>query len=144
MGVNKNISILMLFDCVRVNTGLGFHRICNSEKKGGICELMDSHHITSRGTIFGRRGCGEFVYHVSYCDERVVMTIYGFQIFCDVSSGVQGYALIWHMGGVCQYMGAPQRLGFLGGLKNLTPYYLQDTRQVFQVWHNLCSELTSM
>jgi hypothetical protein len=25
MGVNKNISILMLFDCVRVNTGLGFH-----------------------------------------------------------------------------------------------------------------------
>jgi hypothetical protein len=58
------------------------------KKKGGICELMDSHHITSRGTIFGRRGCGEFVYHVSYCDERVVMTIYGFQIFCDVSSGV--------------------------------------------------------
>ena len=34
MGVNKNISILMLFDCVRVNTGLGFHWICNSEKKG--------------------------------------------------------------------------------------------------------------
>ena len=33
--MNKNISILMLFDCVRVNTGLGFHRICNSEKKGG-------------------------------------------------------------------------------------------------------------
>ena len=25
MGLNKNISILMLFDCVRVNTGLGFH-----------------------------------------------------------------------------------------------------------------------
>jgi hypothetical protein len=25
MGFNKNISILMLFDCVRVNTGLGFH-----------------------------------------------------------------------------------------------------------------------
>jgi hypothetical protein len=25
MGVNKNISILMLFDYVRVNTGLGFH-----------------------------------------------------------------------------------------------------------------------
>ena len=23
--VNKNISILMLFDCVRVNTGLDFH-----------------------------------------------------------------------------------------------------------------------
>ena len=25
MGVNKNISMLMLFDCVRVNIGLGFH-----------------------------------------------------------------------------------------------------------------------
>jgi hypothetical protein len=25
MGVNKNISILMLFDCMRVNTGLGSH-----------------------------------------------------------------------------------------------------------------------
>ncbi len=34
MGVNKNISILMLFDCVRVNTSLGFHWICNRKKKG--------------------------------------------------------------------------------------------------------------
>jgi hypothetical protein len=34
MGVNKNISILMLFDCVLVNTGLGFHWICNSGKQG--------------------------------------------------------------------------------------------------------------
>ena len=34
MGVNKNISILMLFDCVRVCTSLGFHWICNREKKG--------------------------------------------------------------------------------------------------------------
>ena len=42
MGVNKNISILMLFDCVRANISLGFHWICNSEKMGGICELMDS------------------------------------------------------------------------------------------------------
>jgi hypothetical protein len=25
MDANKDISILMLFDCVRVNTGLGFH-----------------------------------------------------------------------------------------------------------------------
>ena len=39
------------------------------------------------GTIFGRRGCGEFFYHESYCDERVVMNIYGFQFFCDVCSG---------------------------------------------------------
>ena len=35
MGVNKNISILMLYDCVRVNTGLGSHWICNNEKRGG-------------------------------------------------------------------------------------------------------------
>jgi hypothetical protein len=34
MGVNQNISILMLFDCMRVNTGLGSHWICNSEKGG--------------------------------------------------------------------------------------------------------------
>ena len=38
--MNKNISILMLFDCMRVNTGLGSHWICNSEKKRVICELM--------------------------------------------------------------------------------------------------------
>ena len=25
MGVNKNISIFMLFDCMQVNTGLGIH-----------------------------------------------------------------------------------------------------------------------
>jgi len=41
MGVNKNISILMLFDCVRVNTGLGFHWICNSEKRGGVYMWID-------------------------------------------------------------------------------------------------------
>jgi len=31
-------------------------------------------------------GAGIFFYHDSYCD--VVMTIYGFQIFCDVGSGL--------------------------------------------------------
>jgi hypothetical protein len=42
MGVNKNISILMLFDCMRVNTGLGSHWICNSgEKKGGRYMWID-------------------------------------------------------------------------------------------------------
>jgi len=41
MGVNKNISILNLFDCVRVKTGLGFHWICNSEKKGGYMWIDD-------------------------------------------------------------------------------------------------------
>ena len=67
-------------------------------------------------------GCREFFYHESYCDESVVMTIYEFQIFCDVSSGV-GYAPIWEMGGVYPYMGTPQRRGFFGGLKLITPYY---------------------
>jgi hypothetical protein len=39
-------------------------------------------HIASKeGTIFGRRGARNFAYHESYCDERVVMTIYGFQFF---------------------------------------------------------------
>ena len=54
-------------------------------------------HIASKeGTIFGRRGAGNFAYHESYCDERVVMTIYGFQIyFGDISSGGGwGYALV--------------------------------------------------
>jgi hypothetical protein len=32
----KYISFLMLFDCVRVNTGLGFHWICIREKKGRL------------------------------------------------------------------------------------------------------------
>jgi hypothetical protein len=33
------------------------------------------------------------------------MTIYEFQIFCDVSSGGWIRVLIWHMGGVYPYMG---------------------------------------
>ena len=41
MGVNKNISILMLFDCVWVNTGLGvFIESVKVKRGGGICELM--------------------------------------------------------------------------------------------------------
>ena len=34
-----------------------------------------------------------------------------------------GYALIWHMGGAYPYMGTPQRRGFLGCIKLITPYY---------------------
>ena len=41
MGVNKNISIFMLFDCVQVNTGLGFHWICNRGEKGGYMWIDD-------------------------------------------------------------------------------------------------------
>jgi hypothetical protein len=156
----------MLFDCVRVNTGLGFHWICNSEKKrgGGICKLMmllilnhfsffdllvvfdwwthTNRDVTLPFWVIGKvecdesneggwdhiwsSGCGKFFYHESYCDERVVMTIYEFQMFCDVSSGGWGYALIGHMGGVYLYMGTPQRHGFFGGLKRNTPYYSHD------------------
>ena len=142
MGVNKNISILMIFDCVLVNTGLRFHWICKREERGGgICKLMIisilnhfsllrllivfdwwkhinidvtlpfwvimrsgrrnvMNHIASRGTIFGRSfvGVRGFFYHESYCNESVIMTIYGFlniQIVCEVSSGM----------GLCPYMG---------------------------------------
>jgi hypothetical protein len=36
MGVNKNISIFMLFDCVRVNTGLVFiESVIVGGKRGG-------------------------------------------------------------------------------------------------------------
>jgi len=34
-----------------------------------------------------------------------------------------GYALIGHRGGVYPYMGTPQRRGFLGCIKLITPYY---------------------
>jgi hypothetical protein len=128
MGVNNNISIFMLFECVQVNTGLGFHWICNSGNKGGICELMMlsilnhfslfdllvvfdwwthinrdvtlpfwvivrsgrwnvMNHIPTRGDHIWSSGCGECFQHESYYDESVIMTIYEFQIFCDVRSG---------------------------------------------------------
>jgi hypothetical protein len=62
----------------------------------------DESYCNEKGGHIWSSGCGEFFYHESYCDERVVMTIYGFQI-----SGGWGYALIWNMGGVYPYMGTP-------------------------------------
>ena len=60
---------------------------------------MRNHIASKEGTIFGRRGVGNFVYHESYCDERVVMTIYGFQIFLVTSvpgeGGVMPLYSIW-------------------------------------------------
>jgi hypothetical protein len=133
MGVNKNISILMLFDCVRVNTNLGFHWICyrkKEKKRGGgyvnwwwyqswtiflyyacwsfligenISIWSSSFRFESscsrdgemwwiilqrKGPYLVVGGVGNFFYHESYWDESVIMTIYGFQNFCDVSSGV--------------------------------------------------------
>jgi hypothetical protein len=58
-----------------------------------------------------------------------------FKFFGDVSSGGWGYALIWHMGGVYPYMGTPQRRGFFGGLKLITPYYCYFSKQKFN-FHN--------
>ena len=82
--------------------------------RSGRWNVMNHIATMGGGTIFGRRGCGEFFYHESYCDERVVMTIYGFQIFCDVSSGGWCYALIWHMGGSTHIWGRRNAAGFLG------------------------------
>jgi hypothetical protein len=50
------------------------------------------------------------------------MTIYGFQMLSDVSSG-GGVMSLYDMGGVYPYIGTPQRRGFLGCIKLITPYY---------------------
>jgi hypothetical protein len=163
----------MPFDCVQVNTGLGFHWICNSEKKGGYMWIDDvinlelffsfwpvgrfwlvntyqygwhpsvlSHRsfgtvecdesYSNEGDRIWSSGCGELFYRKSYCDENIVMTIYGFQIFCGVSSGRWGYALIWHMGGAYPYMATPQHHWFLGWLKCPLPYYWR-----WHHWHHI-------
>ena len=71
--------------------------------------------------------CGEFFYHESYCDERVVMTIYGFQIFCDVSSGGLGLCPYMTYGrDIPIYGDAATPRVFLGCLKCPLPYYLPD------------------
>jgi hypothetical protein len=73
-------------------------------------------HIASRGTIFGRSFVGVrefFLPWVIYCDESVIMTIYGFlniQIICDVISGV---GLCPYMGNVCVYGFIWERRRFL-------------------------------
>ena len=159
----------MLFDCVRVCPSLGFHWICNREKRGvyvnwwwyqswtiflyyacwssligeNISIWMFPFRFESscardcwiwriilhRGgsyLVVLSSGCGDFFYHESYCDESVIMTIYGFlniQIFCDVSSGVE---LCPYMGNGCVYgliWFPPSLLVFLGCIKNHTPYY---------------------
>ena len=66
-------------------------------------------------------GCGHLFYHESYCDQSVIMTIYGFEFFCDVSSGV----------GICPYMTYGLGLPIYGS--TLAPW-------VFGV-HNMCLTL---
>jgi hypothetical protein len=75
-------------------------------------------HIASRGLVVLSSGCGEFAYHESYCDESGIMTIYGFQFFCDVSSEGWRRVLIW----------------FLECIKNHTSYYFQ-----YKVDNSQCS-----
>ena len=60
----------------------GCHPFVLSHHALGTAECDESN---DGGTIFGRRGCGEFFYRESYCDERVVMTIYEFQTFLVTS-----------------------------------------------------------
>ena len=89
-------------------------------------------------------GC-VFFYHESYCNESVIMTIYGFlniQFFCDVSSGL----------GLCPYMEhgcvygliwfPPSLLGFLECIKCPLPYYLRQTLSKFRIcYHRLQIEV---
>ena len=107
----------------------GCHPSVLSHHVLGTVECYES-YCNERGDHIWSSGCGEFFYHESYCDERVVMTIYGFQIFCDVSSGGWGYVLIWHMGGIYPYMGTRQRHRFLGCIQCPLPYYLQYTTYI--------------
>jgi hypothetical protein len=71
---------------------LSHHALGTAECDESYC--IEGNHIWS----FFRRSAGNYFYHESYCNESVIMTIYGFlniQFFCDVSSGV----------GLCSYMG---------------------------------------
>ena len=105
MGGNQNISILMLFECVRVNTGLGFHWICNREKKrGGYMWIDDDINlepffsITHVGhfwlvktyqygcypSVLSHHALGTAEYDESYCIEGVIFgcSFVGVRGFC--------------------------------------------------------------
>jgi hypothetical protein len=161
----------MLFDCVRVNTGLGFHWICNSEgkkKRGGVYVnwwwyqswtiflfltcwsfLIGEHmswpnmDVTLPFWVIVRSGRWNVMNHIATKGEPylvvgvrrillpwVILRREGchdhiwISIFFVTSVPGWGYALIWDMGGAYPYMGTPQRRGFLGCIKLITPYYL--------------------
>ena len=78
----------------------------------------DQSYCNEREDHIWSSGCGEFFYHESYCDESVIMTIYGFQFFFVTSvPGCRGYILIWHMGGICPYIGPSTPPRVFGGTK---------------------------
>jgi hypothetical protein len=133
MSVNKNISMLMLFDCVRVNTSLGFHWICsrkilnqfslirllavfdwwkhiNMDVTLPFWVIMRSgrrnvmNHIPTRGTIFGRRGAGN-VFSMSHTTTRV--SSWPYRNFKFVVTSVSGVVL-------CPYMAYGRGLSIYG------------------------------
>jgi hypothetical protein len=58
------------------------------------------------------------------------MTIYGFQILLWRQFRGVGLCPYMTYGRVYPYLGKPQRRGFLGGLKCVSPYYLQLTKSM--------------
>ena len=73
--------------------------------------------IQRRGDHIWSWWCGEFFYHESYCDERVVMTIYGFQI------------CLWRQFrwvGLCPYMAYGRGLPIYGNAA--TPQVYRETK----------------
>ena len=89
MGGNQNISILMLFDCVRVNTGLGFHWICNTEEKGGVYVnwWVNKARVTKLGLVYA---CWSFLIgeHMS-----IWMSPFCFESSCARDGGMWGVIL---------------------------------------------------
>ena len=113
------LRLLVVFDWwkhINMDDTLPFWVIMRSGRRNVM------NHIASRGAylIVLSSGCGEFFYHESYCDESVIMTIYGFlniQIFCDVSSGV----------GLCPYMAYGRVYPYMG--LSIPPQVFRGTKK---------------
>ena len=159
----------MLFDCVQVNTGLGFRWICNSERKkkggGGICELMML-SILNHFSLFDLLVVFDWWKHINMdvtLPFWVIMRSGRWNVMNHIATKGGPYLVVevrgillpwvivrregrhdhiwisnflwrqfrwvglcpymWHMGGVCPYMGTSQRHGFLGWLKCPLPNY---------------------
>ena len=73
---------------------------------------MKNHIASKRGGAYLVVGMRGMFYRESYCD---VMTLYEFQIFCDVSFGGGG-------GGLCPYVGNECDHGLICGRHNATGF----------------------
>jgi hypothetical protein len=131
--VNKLCIFLFLFFHFDVSSGVGLWLV-NTYQYGCDPSVL-SHHALGTvewdesycidGDHIWSSGCGELFYHESYCDERVVMTIYGFQIFWWRQ--FRGVGLCPYMAygrGLPIYGDAATPRVFWGRLKLITPYYL--------------------